>query len=121
MDVKLKVNADIVAANDPVTGNEASIEHSTQGELHSYTSPLIERWQQEDLFSDLDIPDELKKAIESSLEQIWMTANKLASVETAKLEQQVLDLNQEVKELKEKNRAIQAGLVDILRDIYAKK
>lgn len=115
MDVKPSIKSDIVAANDPITGKEPN--NPIGQDRLSCTSPEIKKWQQEDLLSDIDIPDDLKKAIELSLEQIWTTANTLASVEITRLEQQILDLNHELKETREKNRAIQAGLIDILRSL----
>ncbi|MBB1486704.1 DNA-binding protein [Oceanospirillum sediminis] len=113
MTVKSNLKVEIVAEN-PFPASNSDKQMETTNESPSTPVSVVKVWQQEDLLEGLDIPENLKKAIQSSLDRIWLTANRLASSEVAKLEQQVADLQEELAEAHKKNAEVRKELSDIL-------
>lgn len=113
MTAKSNLKVEIVAAPSlPASNSDKQME--TANKAPSSPASVVKVWQQEDLLEGLDIPENLKKAIQSSLDQIWLTANRLASSEISKLEQQVSDLQKELAEAHKKNAEVRKELSDIL-------
>lgn len=101
-----------IVAEPPLPASNSDKQMETANKAPS--ASVVKVWQQEDLLEGLDIPENLKKAIQSSLDQIWLTANRLASAEISKLEQQVSDLQKELAEAHKKNTEVRKELSDIL-------
>ena len=57
----------------------------------SHISPVMREWREgrkSEVAAALEIPSDLKKAIETSLSQVWSAANKLASATVEKVQQE---------------------------------
>src|SRR5690606_22652315 len=57
----------------------------------SHISPVMREWRESQkarVVAALEIPSELKKAIETSLSQVWTAARKLASATVEKIQQE---------------------------------
>ncbi len=123
----------LVGEGEDSPTNDAIRERMGGGSL-SHISPVMRQWREsrkEQVSAALELPADLKKIIETSLGQVWTTANKLASVaidsvrqeadknigeatherdealtEITRLEAQVASLE---KQLTDKDKDIQAG------------
>lgn len=94
----------------------------------SHISPVMREWRnerKEQITTSIEIPDELKKIIETSLAQVWTTSNNIAfsSIEAIKNESESLiaeannerdEALEEVQRLEEINVKIEAELKTIL-------
>ncbi len=144
MPVKPEIKKRIIDAANALVGegddsptNDAIRERMGGGSL-SHISPVMREWREsrkEQVSAALELPADLKKIIETSLGQVWTTANKLASVaidsvrqeadknieaaslerdealtEITRLEAQVASLE---KQLTDKDKDIQAGQAGI--------
>ena len=123
----------INAANELVA---AGVESPTNNEVReklgggslSHISPIMREWRnerKEQITTSIEIPDELKKIIETSLAQVWTTSNNIAfsSIEAIKNESESLiaeannerdEALEEVQRLEEINVKIEAELKTIL-------
>ena len=123
----------INAANELVA---AGVESPTNNEVReklgggslSHISPIMREWRnerKEQITTSIEIPDELKKIIETSLAQVWTTSNNIAfsSIEAIKNESESLiaeanserdEALDEVQRLEEVNLKIEAELRETL-------
>lgn len=92
-DIKEKIltaaNALVAEGNDNPT-NAQVLERMGKGSL-SHVSPVMREWRDSrkaEMVAALEIPSELKKAIETSLSQVWTAASKLASATVEKIQQE---------------------------------
>lgn len=92
-DIKDKIlaaaNALVAEGNDNPT-NAQVLERMGKGSL-SHVSPVMREWRDSrkaEIVAALEIPSELKKAIETSLSQVWTAASKLASATVEKIQQE---------------------------------
>tara|TARA_B100000029_G_scaffold82789_1_gene73785 strand:+ start:5440 stop:6063 length:624 start_codon:yes stop_codon:yes gene_type:complete len=82
-------NALVAEGNENPT-NEQVRERMGSGSL-SHISPVMREWRESQkarVVAALEIPSELKKAIETSLSQVWTAASKLASATVEKIQQE---------------------------------
>ena len=82
-------NALVAEGNENPT-NEQVRERMGSGSL-SHISPVMREWRESQkarVVAALEIPSELKKVIETSLSQVWTSANKLASTAIEKIQQE---------------------------------
>ena len=100
----------------------------------SHISPIMRLWRserKEQITTSVEIPDELKKAIETALTQVWTTSNNIAfsSIEAIKSESNILidEANNErdealieVQRLEDINARLEKELEDKEFDIEAK-
>lgn len=100
----------------------------------SHISPIMRLWRserKEQITTSVEIPDELKKAIETALTQVWTTSNNIAfsSIEAIKSESKILidEANNErdealieVQRLEDINARLEKELEDKEFDIEAK-
>lgn len=100
----------------------------------SHISPIMRLWRserKEQITTSVEIPDELKKAIETALTQVWTTSNNIAfsSIEAIKSESNILidEANNErdealieVQRLEDINARLEKELEDKKFDIEAK-
>ncbi len=72
----------LVAEGTPEPTNTLVLERMGKGSL-SHVSPVMREWRESrkaEVVAALEMPTELKKAMETSLSHMWMTASKLATV-----------------------------------------
>jgi chromosome segregation ATPase len=80
----------LVAEGNENPTNEQVRERMGSGSL-SHISPVMREWRESQkarVVAALEIPSELKKAIETSLSQVWTAASKLASATVEKIQQE---------------------------------
>ncbi|MCG8611818.1 MAG: DNA-binding protein [Pseudomonadales bacterium] len=82
-------NALVAEGNENPT-NEKVREKMGSGSL-SHISPVMREWRdsrKDEMVAALEIPAELKKAIETSLSQVWTASSKLATATVEKIKQE---------------------------------
>lgn len=93
-DIKDKIAAAanaLAAEGDVNPANDQMRERMGGGSL-SHISPVMGEWREArkaDVAAALDMPAELKKAIETSVGQVWTAASKLASITVDTVQQEV--------------------------------
>ncbi len=86
------VNA-LVAEGVEEPTNQAVLEKMGKGSF-SHVSPVMREWRDNrraETSVALEIPPELKKAVETSLSQVWAAASRLAGVEIEKVKSEVTE------------------------------
>ncbi len=126
MDVKPNIKTRIVnAANalvaqgtDKPTNDQ--VRQKMGGGSLSHISPVMREWREErrqDLITALDMPDELQKAVQISLSQVWATASQLATANTEQVQIQakadVLQVTTELSEALTELANLEKQLADI--------
>ena len=89
MKIKADIKDKIIAAANALAGegndnptNDQVRERMGGGSL-SHISPVMRQWREArkaDVAAALEMPTDLRKAIETSVGQVWTTASKLASI-----------------------------------------